>query len=102
MSGSWYCWQGKALILHIRVQPGASRDEIAGPHGRQLKIRLRAHPVDGRANAGLIRFLAGVWGVAKRNVEILSGAFDRDKRVRVDAPRSVPEGVEPIPRYPLQ
>lgn len=93
MPGSWYRWKGKALILHIRVQAGSNRDEIAGPHGDQLKIRLRAPPVDGKANNALIRFVADQCRVARRDVEILAGASGRDKRVRINAPKSLPVGV---------
>ena len=44
--------------IRIPVQPRASRTEIAGPHGNAIKIRVAAPPVDGLANAELIRFLA--------------------------------------------
>ena len=94
MPGSWYCWHDRALVIRVRVQPRANRDEIAGRHGNQLKIRLRAPPVDGKANECLIRFLADLCGVSKRDVEIISGASGRDKRVRVDAPRLLPDGVK--------
>lgn len=95
MSRLRYRWKDRALILNIRVQPGASRDEIAGIHGNQLKIRLRAPPVEGKANAGLIRFLAAVFDVTIGNVEILAGSGSRDKRVRVNAPRTLPDGIDP-------
>ena len=94
MPGSWYRWKGNALILHIRVQPGSNTDEIAGPHGDQLKIRLRAPPVDGKANNALIRFVADQCRVARRDVEIVAGASGRDKRVRINAPESLPTGVQ--------
>ena len=95
MSRLPYRWKDKALILNIRVQPGASRDEIAGMHGDQLRIRLRAPPVDGKANAGLVRFLAAVFDVTRGNVEILAGSGSRDKRIRVNAPRTLPDGIDP-------
>jgi uncharacterized protein (TIGR00251 family) len=101
MSGSWYSWHDKALVLHIRVQPKATRDEIVGTHGSQLKVRLRAPPVDGKANASLIRFLADVCGVTNHDVEIIGGSNGRDKRVRVNNPRSLPSGVEPVARQPV-
>ena len=69
--------------LHLQVQPRASRTEVIGPHGGALKIRLAAPPVDGEANAELVRFLAKVLGVPRSAVEIVSGATGKRKRVRV-------------------
>ena len=67
----------------IKVQPGASRDEVCGTHGDAIKIRLRARAVDGRANAALIEFLAGRLGVPRSKVQIKSGASSRIKTVSV-------------------
>jgi hypothetical protein len=72
-----------ALVLDLHVQPGAKRTEAAGRHGDRMKIRLAAPPVDGAANDELVRFVAEAFGVPKRNVEIVSGATSRQKRVRV-------------------
>jgi uncharacterized protein (TIGR00251 family) len=93
MSRPWYRWEGQALVLDIRVQPRASRDEVAGPSGDRLKIRLQAVPVDGKANQQLLKFLAGVCGVAKSAVKLLSGATSRNKRIRINHPRRLPDGV---------
>ena len=72
-----------ALVLDLHVQPGAKRTEAAGRHGDRVKIRLAAPPVDGAANDELVRFVAEAFGVPKRNVEIVSGATSRQKRVRI-------------------
>ena len=65
------------LILHI--QPGARTTEIVGPHGDALKIRLAAPPVDGKANAALITYIAERLGVAKSCVHLKSGQTSRRK-----------------------
>lgn len=62
---SWFRWDGEDLILACHLQPKASRDEFAGLHGDRLKIRLTAPPIEGRANAHLMAFLADAFGVAK-------------------------------------
>ncbi len=80
---SWIRADGDGVILCLHVQPGARKTEIAGFHGEALKIRLAAPPVDGKANASLIEFLARQLGVAKSAVELLSGETSRAKRVRV-------------------
>ncbi len=79
----WIRADGDGVILCLHVQPGARKTEIAGFHGEALKIRLAAPPVDGKANASLIEFLARQLGVAKSAVELLSGETSRAKRVRV-------------------
>ncbi len=81
---NWLTADGDGVILRLHIQPGAKKTEVAGEHGEALKIRLSAPPVDGKANACLIEFLAKQLGVAKSAVELLSGDTSRAKRVRVD------------------
>lgn len=82
MSG-WYTWQQDTLVVQVIVQPRASRDEICGVYGDQLKIRITASPVDGKANAHLTAFLAKQCGVSKSAVTLLSGKSSRHKRLHV-------------------
>jgi uncharacterized protein (TIGR00251 family) len=84
MSGDWLRVDGTDVVLSLHVQPGARKTEIAGLHGEALKIRLAASPVDGKANACLIGFLAETLGIAQRNIELVGGATARAKRVRVE------------------
>lgn len=69
--------------LRIRVQPRASRSEVAGPHGDELRIRLAAPPVDGAANEALVRFIADLLEVPRAAVTIVGGLASRSKTVRV-------------------
>ncbi|CAK0741450.1 conserved hypothetical protein [Gammaproteobacteria bacterium] len=87
----WYQWEGKDLLLVIQVQPRARQDEIVGFHGNSLKIRLTAAPIDGQANQHLLRFLADIFKVPKTHITLVSGAAGRMKRIRITAPRLVPE-----------
>jgi len=93
--GPGYAWQDDALILRVRVQPRASRDECCGLQGDSIRIRLTAPPVDGKANAGLIAFLAKWFRVPKSGIRILSGETSRDKRVRIANPAVLPDFVRP-------
>ena len=79
------------LQLTLHVQPGAARTEVSGTHGDALKVRLAAPPVDGKANAELLRFLAEAFGVPRRNVTLLRGELSRAKVVRVARPASRPD-----------
>jgi len=97
VSASWYHWDGSNLILRLRIQPRAAHDEIAGPLGNTLKIRLTAPPVDGKANEQLRKFLGEQCGVAKSQVTVLSGDTGREKRVRIVSPRILPAGITPSP-----
>jgi hypothetical protein len=83
-------WEDGNLILDLRIQPRASRDEIVGWQGERIKVRITAPPVDGKANAHLLAFLAKACGVAKSHVQLLSGETGRDKRVRIQAPARLP------------
>jgi uncharacterized protein (TIGR00251 family) len=71
------------LILH--VQPGARRTEVAGVHGDALKIRLAAPPVDGKANAVLVEFVAARLGLPKSAVRLVGGQSSRRKILELDA-----------------
>ena len=83
-------WEGEDLVLDLRVQPRASRDELVGPYGEQLKVRITAPPVDGKANDHLLRFVAKAFGVAPSAVTLVAGETGRDKRLRISRPRSFP------------
>ena len=72
------------MILELHVQPGAARTEFAGEYGGRVKVRLAAPPVDGKANAALVEFLAEYYGVPKRNVRIVAGASSRRKRIVIE------------------
>src|SRR5438067_12824040 len=68
----------------VRVQPRASKNEIAGLHGAAIKIRLTAAPVDGSANEALVGFLAESFALPARAVRIVGGAHSRSKVVEID------------------
>ena len=72
-----------AVSLLVRVQPRASKDEIAGEMGGALKVRLRAPAVEDRANEALVEFLAQLLKSPKSAVRILSGERSRTKRVEI-------------------
>jgi uncharacterized protein (TIGR00251 family) len=72
-------------VITVHVQPRASRTEVVGLHGDAVKIRLKAPPVDGAANEELVRFLADRLHIRRHEVELLSGATARDKRLRLTA-----------------
>ncbi|MEP6787678.1 MAG: DUF167 domain-containing protein [Acidobacteriota bacterium] len=73
-----------AAIFLVRVVPRSSKSEIVGFHDGALKVRLTAPPVDGAANAELIKLLAKRFGVSRSNIEIVSGETSKTKRIKID------------------
>ncbi len=71
------------VTLAVRAQPGAKKTAIIGVYGEgaasQLKIAVQAPPIEGRANSGLIAFLADIFGLPKNGVELVSGELSRSK-----------------------
>ncbi|HEX9860301.1 MAG TPA: DUF167 domain-containing protein [Nitrospirota bacterium] len=71
------------VLLYVRIQPRASKNELVTMEDGSIKIRLTAPPVDGAANEALVKFLAGTLSVAKSQVTIISGETARDKVIRI-------------------
>jgi len=67
--------------LLLRVSPGAGSSGIIGRHGAAWKVRVRAAPEGGKANAAVVRLLADTLALPVRDVEIVSGHASRDKTV---------------------
>ncbi len=70
-------------MLKVKVQPKASKNQVAGLLDDALKIRLTAPPVDGKANEACGRFLAELLGVSRGQVELISGHTGRHKTFRI-------------------
>ncbi len=91
----WRSDDGATLTLRLHVQPGAKRTEFAGIHGdgadARVKLRLAAPPVDGKANAALLAYLADAFDVPGRAVSLVRGETSRQKTVRIEAPRARPD-----------
>ena len=68
-------------VLNLRIIPRAHKNAIQGEHGDALKIRLCAPPVEGAANAALVEFLSDALSLPRAQVQLLSGATSRNKRV---------------------
>lgn len=71
--------KNNAPVIAVHAQPGAKRTAVVGV----LKIALASPPVDGKANATLIKYLSKGLGVSKSSVRLLSGDTSREKRIEV-------------------
>jgi uncharacterized protein (TIGR00251 family) len=71
------------VILRVKVQPRASRDEVTGVHGDALKVRIAAPPVEGVANIHLVTVLAKKLGVSRGRLELRTGSTSRLKSIAI-------------------
>lgn len=90
----WYRRNGDVITLSLHIQPGAKRTEMVGLHGEALKIKLAAPPVEGCANEALLKFIAGVFNVPLRQVELKQGRQSRRKVVLVQGSGISPEQLQ--------
>jgi uncharacterized protein len=70
-------------LLKVRVQPGSSRNEVAGKREGAVIVRVTAPPVDGKANKAACKVLADLCGIPQSRVEVIRGESRRDKVVRL-------------------
>ena len=83
-------WRGDELLLRIRVQARASRNQVLGIDNNQLRIRTTAVPTDGAANKMVGRLLAEYFSVAPSNVSLVRGHKHRDKLFLVSGRLVIP------------
>ncbi|MEW7312252.1 DUF167 family protein YggU [Buttiauxella gaviniae] len=81
------------LVLRLYIQPKASRDSIIGLHGDELKVAITAPPIDGKANAHLVKYLAKQFRVAKSQVLVEKGELGRHKQIKIIDPQHIPTEV---------
>ncbi len=89
---SWYRYDDEGnLILTLHIQTGAKNTEAAGLYGDALKIRLAAAPIEGKANAVLVRFLAKHFDVSTCQVILKQGDKSRHKVILIQKPGYGPD-----------
>ena len=71
------------MILAVKVVPNSSADRIVGWLGVQLKIKVRAQPEKGQANAAVVRMLAELAGLSESQIEVQNGKTQASKRLRL-------------------
>ena len=71
----------EGVVIAVHACPRASKNAVQGLHGDAIKIRLRAPPVDGKANEALLEFLAETLDIPARDLRLVSGDTGRQKRV---------------------
>ena len=79
----WARRDGNGWLLDLHVQPGAKVTAAVGEHGGRLKLKIAAPPVDNKANAHLLAWMAAQLGVPKSSVRLVRGETSRQKTVAV-------------------
>ncbi len=88
-------WHDDELHLRLYVQPKASRDAFGERHGDEVRLRITAPPVDGKANSHLQKLLAKAFGVPKSSVTLRRGETSRHKYFIISRPRKIPGELQP-------
>lgn len=73
-----------AVLLSVRVHPGARKNELTGFSRGMWQIKVAAPPVKGQANAELVAWLSRVLGVSKSNISIVRGSTSRSKVIALE------------------
>ena len=94
---SFFAWDGDVLIVNILGKPSASRDAIGKPKGTQLKVSVTCAPLAGKATDHMLRFLAPLFGVALKDIELVFGRESVNKQLRIKAPKKLPAVFGPPP-----
>ena len=75
----------KSVKISVRLQPKASREELrVWDEGGVLRVRVKEAPVDGAANAALVRLVAKCLGISRGAISIIHGATGRNKILKVE------------------
>ena len=75
--------QADGVLLAVKLQPRASKNEIGEALGEELRIKVTAPPVDAAANEALVRLLAETLDCPRGKVELIRGHTSRHKTIKL-------------------
>lgn len=81
---SWLKNHQKGTVLQLYIQPGAATNQVAGIHGERLKVKIKAPPVDGAANEGVIDYFSEILMIPKAKIFLIRGESSRQKDLLVE------------------
>jgi uncharacterized protein len=87
---SFFRWDGNTLVVNSLGKPSASKDAVGKPKGTQLKVSVTALPRNGRATDHMVAFLAPLFGVRERDIEVVFGRESVHKQLRIKDPLKWP------------
>ena len=80
---AWFRETSEGVHITVRAVPNAPQNQVVGIQGDAIKIRLKAPPVDGKANEVLVRFLSEILGLPRKQISLTAGSTSRNKSVRI-------------------
>lgn len=80
---TWLKSTNEGVIISIHLTPRAKRDAIEGWHGDALKVKIKAPPVDGKANGYLLKFIAKQLEIPNSSATLIKGETSREKLVLI-------------------
>jgi uncharacterized protein (TIGR00251 family) len=86
MSQPWCTAHANGVRLSVRITPNAKKSEVLGILDDELKIKLQAQPIEGKANEALIRFIADKLDISRRAITITHGQLNKHKLLEIDSP----------------
>jgi len=96
MQNTFFSFKNSHLIINVIIQPRASKDEIVGLHDGRLKIRLKAPPVNGKANQYLVLYLAKLFKRPKSTIQVTKGQTSRLKTLHIESITILPPQLLPF------
>jgi uncharacterized protein (TIGR00251 family) len=88
-----YYWRENNLLLNVYIQPNAPKDDYAGIFNNCVKLKIKAPPVDGKANRELLRFLGEIFAVPQSSIRLVQGETSRYKKIEIFEPAVLPEWI---------
>jgi uncharacterized protein len=74
------------MILRIHVKPNSKTDSISIENAGTIRVKIRAQPVEGKANKYLLEYLSTLFKLPKSKIEIIKGETSSYKKIEIDAP----------------
>jgi uncharacterized protein len=90
-----YYWRENNLLLNVYIQPNARKDDYAGIYNNCVKLKIKAPPVDGKANRELLRFLGEIFAVSQSSIHLMQGEASRYKKIEILQPAALPDWITP-------
>ena len=84
---------GDDLLLSCKVQPRSKENAISAVRNDEVVVRLKAPPVDGKANEALLRFIAEAFAVSPGSIRIERGEHSRRKVLRIRDALTTPDAL---------
>ena len=74
------------MLLRITVKPNSKTDQVIREEDGSIRVKIKAPPVDGKANTYLIHFLADYFDIPRSRVELVKGETSAHKTIAINAP----------------